>query len=130
MSGLVQSPTGVIINQTPIAPLPNVADANDIPDVQAVPAASNPALSHDDTADRQHRAIAAVKDALQKAGGIELPKQSKLVVRADKDSNRYVYEFHDPVTGEIIVQYPDQHVLNALTAYSLSARGVIVSGRA
>ncbi len=121
------SPIGQATSQPPPAPVQPVQAAGDLPDVRGVAAASDTATLHDDAADRQRRAVAAVRDALAKSNGITLPHNTKLVVIADKESGRYVYEFQDPATGEIIVQYPDKHVLAVLAAANVAAQGALVS---
>ncbi len=127
MSSIIsQSPIGAQPNQPPPVTVPVQA----APEVQAALATPDPSSTpHDDTSERQRRAVNAVKDALSKASGVVLPPQSKLIVVADKDSGRYVYEFQDPVTGEIIVQYPDKHVLAVLAAANVAAQGAVVSRR-
>ncbi len=122
----LQGPTGLPQVPPPLQVQPPVKADNGTLTPQAVPAA---APIQNDTSDRQKRAIAAVHDALAKSSGISLPPETKLVVIADKDSGRYVYEFQNPITGEIIVQYPYKEVLTALAAANVSARGAVISKR-
>lgn len=131
MSSVIsQSPLGQTLNSQVTVPSGVAQPSGGLPDAQGVVSASdtaNNALSHDDTADRQRRAVAAVKDALSKSSGVALPQHSRLVVIADKESGRYVYEFQDPATGEVIVQYPDKHVLAVLAAANVATQGALVS---
>jgi uncharacterized FlaG/YvyC family protein len=72
-----------------------------------------------------NRAVEKVRAALI-ASGANIPPQTQLVVRADKDANRYVYEFRDPVNRKVIRQYPDKEVLAALAAFRQETSGVAV----
>jgi uncharacterized FlaG/YvyC family protein len=72
-----------------------------------------------------NRAVEKVRAAMN-AAGADIPQQAELLVRVDKDANRYVYEFRDPVNKKVIRQYPDKEVLAALAAYRQEAVGVAV----
>jgi uncharacterized FlaG/YvyC family protein len=80
----------------------------------------------DDTVKKEtNRAIEKVRAAMN-AAGADIPARAQLIVRVDKEANRYVYEFRDPVDHTVIRQYPDKEVLAALAAYHQEAIGVAV----
>ncbi len=72
-----------------------------------------------------NRAVEKVRAALN-AAGADIPKHAQLLIRVDRDANRYVYEFRDATSQEVIRQYPDKEVLAALSAYRQESTGAAV----
>jgi uncharacterized FlaG/YvyC family protein len=72
-----------------------------------------------------NRAVEKVRAAMN-ATGADIPKNTELLIRVDRETNRYVYEFRDPVKKQIIRQYPDKEVLAALAAYRQESTGAAV----
>jgi uncharacterized FlaG/YvyC family protein len=54
---------------------------------------------------------------------------SKLVIRRDSDANRFVYEFRDGKTGDLVRQFPEEDVLKALAAYRDRATGGLLNNK-
>ena len=73
--------------------------------------------------DRDHSE--KVLEALN-AAGASLPNNSRLAIRVDREANRYVYEFRDPDTGDVLAQYPDKEVLAALAASRQATTGLTI----
>jgi uncharacterized FlaG/YvyC family protein len=95
---------------------------------RSAPVASEKEASGSESTDKS--AISErVREALN-AAGESLSANSKLVIRVDREANRYVYEFRDPGTGEIRGQYPDKEVLAALAASRQSLAGVAIDEKA
>jgi uncharacterized FlaG/YvyC family protein len=72
-----------------------------------------------------NRAVEKVRAAMN-ASGADIPRNMELLVRVDQKTNRYVYEFRDPVKKQVVRQYPDKEVLAALAAYREETTGVAV----
>ncbi len=72
-----------------------------------------------------NRAVEKVRAAMN-AAGADIPPYMELIVRVDHKTNRYVYEFRDPVKKQVVRQYPDKEVLAALAAYREETTGVAV----
>lgn len=50
-----------------------------------------------------------------------------LIIRVDQESNRYVYEFRDGKSGEIIHQYPEADLASVLKEKNFAKSGLFVS---
>jgi uncharacterized FlaG/YvyC family protein len=50
-----------------------------------------------------------------------------LVIRVDAESNRYVYEFRDGKSGEVIRQYPEADLATVLKEQNFAEPGLFVS---
>ncbi len=50
-----------------------------------------------------------------------------LIIRVDNESKRYVYEFRDGKSGEIIHQYPEADLVSVLKENNFAQPGVFVS---
>jgi uncharacterized FlaG/YvyC family protein len=75
------------------------------------------------------RAVEKIRAALNTAGA-DIPANVALVIRMDREANRFVYEFRDPTSEEVLRQYPDKEVLAALAAYRQQSTGVMVDEKA
>jgi uncharacterized FlaG/YvyC family protein len=49
------------------------------------------------------------------------------VIRVDAESNRYVYEFRDGKSGEVIRQYPEADLATVLKEQNFAEPGLFVS---
>jgi uncharacterized FlaG/YvyC family protein len=55
---------------------------------------------------------------------------SKLVIRLDQTTDRFVYEFRDGSTDELVRQFPAEDVLRALAAYREAVPGKLLNQQA
>ena len=79
--------------------------------------------------DPRELALERLKSVLTEVAD-QLPPNAKLVIRRDEESNRFVYEFTDPVTGEVTRQFPTEEVLAAMRAAKQPAAGVMLDRKA
>jgi uncharacterized FlaG/YvyC family protein len=56
-------------------------------------------------------------------------KNTDLVIRVDAESKRYIYEFRDAESGEVIRQYPQADLAALLRDKKLSDSGLFISAR-
>ncbi len=118
VSGLRGPAVGKVeVAKAPI--LPNYVSRTGAEDTAAAIAVSGEAKRE------TQRAVERVSSAL-KAAGADVPTQAKVLIRVDKDTQRYVYEFRDAETDEVLRQYPDKEVLAALAAYRQAPTGLSV----
>ena len=104
------------------------------------PASTSPASSTDTTVlpaprdstgatDEKRSAVEKVLKAIDDAGN-DIASGARLVIRMDEDSGRFVYEFRDPRSDEVVRQFPAESVLKALAAYRQAAAGVVLDQQA
>ena len=79
--------------------------------------------------DPREQALERLKSVLADVAD-QLPPNAKLVIRRDEESRRFVYEFTDPVTGEVTRQFPTEEVLAVMRAAKQSTSGVILDSKA
>ncbi len=113
---------GPAVGKVPVAKAPILP--NYVPHTGAEDTAAVFAVQGDAKRETQ-RAVEKVSAAL-KAAGADVPAQAKVLIRVDKDTQRYVYEFRDAQTDEVLRQYPDKVVLAALAAYRQTPTGLSV----
>lgn len=77
----------------------------------------------------QRRAVEAVRTAINDAGAA-IDAGSKLVIRKDDDTGRFVYEFRDPSTDEVVKQFPAEEVLQAIASFRQAMTGKVVDRQA
>lgn len=77
----------------------------------------------------QRRAVEIVRTAINEAGA-EIDAGTRLVIRKDEDSGRFVYEFRNPSTGEVTRQFPAEEVLKALASFRQAMTGQVIDRQA
>lgn len=79
--------------------------------------------------DVQRKAVEAVRTAVNEAGAA-IDEGSRLVIRKDDDTGRFVYEFRHSQTGELVRQFPAEQVLQALASFRQAMTGKVVDRQA
>lgn len=74
------------------------------------------------TEEIQRRAVETVRQAINEAG-VAIEDGSRLVIRHDDTTGRFVYEFRDPSTDEVVQQFPAEEVLKALASFRQALTG-------
>ena len=77
----------------------------------------------------QRRTAEVVRTAIEEAGAA-IDAGSKLVIRKDDDTDRFVYEFRNPDTGEVLKQFPAEEVLESLARFRQAMTGKVVDRQA
>lgn len=77
----------------------------------------------------QRRAVEAIRTAINEAGAA-IDEGSRLVIRKDADTGRFVYEFRDANTDEVVKQFPAEQVLQALASFRQAMTGKVVDRQA
>jgi len=77
----------------------------------------------------QRRAVEVIRGAVNEAGAA-IDQGSRLVIRKDDDTDRFIYEFRDPSTGEVVKQFPAEQVLQALASFRQAMTGKVVDRQA
>jgi|GEM_PF-2292097 FlaG protein. len=73
----------------------------------------------------QRRAVEMVRAAVDEAGAA-IDQGSRLVIRKDEETGRFIYEFRNPHTNELVRQFPAEEVLKALASFRQAATGQIM----
>lgn len=79
--------------------------------------------------DIQRRSAEVIRSAIEEAGAA-IDAGSKLVIRKDDDTGRFVYEFRNPQTDEVVKQFPAEEVLEAMARFRQAAAGKVVDRQA
>lgn len=79
--------------------------------------------------DVQRKVAEVVRGAIEDAGAA-IDAGSKLVIRKDDDTGRFVYEFRDPSTDEVVKQFPSEEVLESLARFRQAMIGKVVDRQA
>lgn len=77
----------------------------------------------------QRRAVEAVRGAINEAGAA-IDAGARLVIRKDDDTGRFVYEFRDSGTDEVVKQFPAEEVLRALASFRQAMTGKVLDRQA
>ncbi|HEY4544811.1 MAG TPA: flagellar protein FlaG [Pedomonas sp.] len=77
----------------------------------------------------QRRTAEVVRTAIEDAGAA-IDAGSKLVIRKDDDTGRFVYEFRDPHTDEVVKQFPAEEVLESLARFRQAMIGKVLDRQA
>jgi uncharacterized FlaG/YvyC family protein len=88
-----------------------------------------PETSVDRAAENPADALRRVKE-LAEVLGPEIPLESKLTIRRDEGAGRFVYEFRDPKTDEVVRQFPAKEVLAVLQAMRQPSSGLLLDNKA
>jgi hypothetical protein len=56
-------------------------------------------------------------DQERRPAAIEITPRTQLVIRYDKDVDRFVYEGVDKETGEVVAQYPSERTIRTIAAF-------------
>ena len=94
-----------------------------------LPAPGDSARDSASATDEKRSAVEKVLKAIDDAGN-DIASGARLVIRMDEDSGRFVYEFRDPRSDEVVRQFPAESVLKALAAYRQAAAGVVLDQQA
>lgn len=79
--------------------------------------------------DIQRRSAEVIRTAIEEAGAA-IDAGSKLVIRKDNDTGRFVYEFRNPETDEVVKQFPAEEVLAAMARFRQAVAGKVVDRQA
>ena len=77
----------------------------------------------------QRRSAEVSRPAIDEAGAA-IDAGSKLVIRKDDDTGRFVYEFRNPDTDEVLKQFPAEEVLESLARFRQAMTGKVVDRQA
>ncbi|MCH8685087.1 flagellar protein FlaG [Pedomonas mirosovicensis] len=77
----------------------------------------------------QRRAVEVVRSAINEAGEA-IEQNARLVIRKDEDTGRFIYEFRDPNTDELVRQFPAEEVLRALVSFRQAMTGKVLDSQA
>lgn len=77
----------------------------------------------------QRRSAEVIRTAIDEAGAA-IDAGSKLVIRKDDDTGRFVYEFRNPDTDEVLKQFPAEEVLESLARFRQAMTGKVVDRQA
>ncbi len=77
----------------------------------------------------QRRTAEVVRTAIEEAGAA-IDAGSKLVIRKDEGTDRFVYEFRNPDTDEVLKQFPAEEVLESLARFRQAMMGKVVDRQA
>jgi len=77
----------------------------------------------------QRRAVEVVRTAVNEAGAA-IDQGSRLVIRKDDGTGRFIYEFRDPNTGELVHQFPAEQVLKTLASFRQAMTGKVLDRQA
>jgi flagellar protein FlaG len=113
-----------------IDPIASVLNPREVANQSRQPAA--PAAPNAPTPDTNlgpDQRVEVVQAAVEKLIKKSLPSNSRLQVVKDKELGTYIYRAIDPDTGEIIMQWPPEHLL-AMREYLKEMEGLLVDTKA
>jgi uncharacterized FlaG/YvyC family protein len=61
--------------------------------------------------------VAAAAEQERRPAALEIEPKTQLVIRYDKNVDRFVYEGIDKETGEVVAQYPSERTIRTIAAF-------------